>query len=824
MLFDSRLSRYLWSELLHTKVYQKNRSPTSRLKGITPYEAWTAEKPYLGHMRIIGCVAWVHIPKEKRRKLDERSKKCYLVGYEGTNIFRVWNPATGKVERVSHIDFDESRLMTSSVSDTGYWMAEATGDDVVDVLDAGGEDLEHRHSSTAVNSPPTAVNPQEFPSTNKSLQNVNLIDSQTSTNNAEDIRAPDSEQVNNSLNQLDISLESHPDPSPNKTYSTRSKRPAQPSQKVLLNEKWGDPHMWARRAITHTKCSKTLESERLYYRLTTLSVGDPNYHDFEPEFDLMGAVQQIAEMRAYQAVANHDEMDDCEPLTYQQAMNGPYTKQWKEAMDKQMQSFATMGTWKLIPRPENTPVLSGKWVYKIKKKLDGSILYKARWVVRGFEQIYGVNYDQTFASVVKSMSYKVLFAIMAYYDLDCEQMDVITAFLNALLREKVHVQQPTGYEEGDLVCLLLRALYGLKQAPREWYYTLRDFLLSIGFKHTESDHSLFVNESTCLIVSVYVDDIQIFGPKGSLEISKLKKELHRRFAMTDLGPVTGYLDMEIQRMRSERTVRITQQAYLKKVLTRFGMATCTPVLTPMLPGTQLQEELVDQAPSDIVRLYQSMVGSVMYAMIQTRPDICFPVTILSRFNNNPNASHMMAIKRVLRYLRGTLDYGITYGKGNGLVRYTNADWASNSETRRSLRAYVFMLYGGAVSWSSKRQQSIALSSCEAEYMAQTQAAKEAIWLTRLLSELDIGLGLPKAPILIKADNQGAIALAKDPRFHSRTKHIDIQWHFVRDQVESGAVEFEWVRTNDMAADGLTKSLSKDKFAAFVRQIGLRGSH
>ena len=241
----------------------------------------------------------------------------------------------------------------------------------------------------------------------------------------------------------------------------------------------------------------------------------------------------------------------------------------------------------------------------------------------------------------------------------------------------------------------------------------------------------------------------------------------------------------------------------------------------MVVGTQLEEKRVDKAKPDVIHEYQLMIGSLMYSMVQTCPDICFAVTILSRYNQNPNSKHIAAAKRVIRYLKGTLDHGIIYGTAEGLVGYTDADWASDSETRRSLGAYVFLLYGGAVSWTSKRQQSIALLSCEAEYMAQTQATKEAIWLTRLLSELSIGYGLPIKLVLIKADNQGAIALTKDPLFHSCTKHIDIQWHFVRDQVETGAVQFEWIPTKDMAADGLTKALSNDKFAAFVLQIGLR---
>ena len=796
MLFDSQLSRYLWSELLHTKVYQKNRSPTSRLQGKTPHEAWTGEQPYLGHMRIIGCVAWVHIPKEKRKKLDERSKKCFLVGYESTNIFRVWDPASHRVERVSHVDFDETRLMTTAVSDTGYWMAEATGDDVYDV--GGGE--EHPHSSSSGPS------------------NENLPD----MDNIQNILGGNSEDVGDqAAEELDFGPETHPNPSQDATYSQRPRRTAAPSQKSILNEKWDDPKHWAQRAMAHTKSNKTLEAELHYCRLASLSQEDPDHHDFDPEYDLATLVQKIL-LAKKSTQEDLDDEDGWEPLTYKQAMSGPYSKQWKEAMDKQVGSFHQMGTWELVPRPKNEPVLTGRWVFKIKKKLDGSVLFKARWVVRGFEQVYGVNYDQTYASVVKSMSFKLLFAIMAHFDLDCEQMDVVTAFLNALLKEKVFVEQPEGYEQGSgMVCRLLRALYGLKQSPREWYITLRDFLVSKGFRRTESDHSVFVNEKTGLIVSVYVDDIQILGPKGSKHILILKKELSRKFAMTDLGPCSYYLGMEIVRNREARTVRVTQTTYLKKVLTRFGMSNCATAPTPMVINTQMQAELVDKARPEVTQEYQSMIGSMMYPMIQTRPDICYAITMLSRFNQNPNATHIQAAKRVIRYLKGSLNYGLFYGATNDLVGYTDADWASDAETRRSLGAYVFMLYGGPISWTSKRQQSIALSSCEAEYMAQTQTSKEAIWLSRLLSELDIGLGLPKAPVVIKADNQGAIALTKDPRFHSRTKHIDIQWHFVRDQVETGSVKFEWVPTNEMAADGLTKALTNEKFAQFIHQLGLK---
>ena len=399
MLFDSKLSRYLWSELLHTKVYQKNRSPTARLQ-MTPHEAWTNEKPSLAHMRMIGCIAWVHIPKEKRKKLDERSQKCFLIGYEGTNIFRVWNPATKRVERVSHVDFDESLLMASATTDTGYWLSEATGDDPEGGFDAGEDVIEH------------AKPPIDHLIAAEHTPNVEPISKEISNGDAGDMGEDPIYQEHEEEVEQEVvppnGPDTHPDPCTDATYTSLPKRVSKPSQKVLDNQKWSNTNMWAQRAIAHMKCKASLEAEQHYCRQATLNHEDPYYHDFEPEFDLDTALQHLIAMRSESAQANMDEIDDVEPLTYKQAMAGPHAHHWKAAMDKQMASFKTMNTWRLVPRPKDAPVLSGKWVYKIKKKVDKSVLYKARWVVRGFEQIHGVNYDQTFASVVKSMSFKVL--------------------------------------------------------------------------------------------------------------------------------------------------------------------------------------------------------------------------------------------------------------------------------------------------------------------------------------------------------------------------------------------------------------------------------
>ena len=276
---------------------------------------------------------------------------------------------------------------------------------------------------------------------------------------------------------------------------------------------------------------------------------------------------------------------------------------------------------------------------------------------------------------------------------------------------------------------------------------------------------MFINKKTGLTVPVYVDDLLIIGPRGSKQIAYLKKTLDNRFKMTDLGPCHHYLGMEVIRDRDNRTLSISQSSYVQKVLYRFGMQDCKPAPTPMDTGIKLEPS--KDATVAKVKLYQAMVGSLMYLAYQTRPDICFGVVCLSRQNMSPSKEAFGAVKKLLRYLKGSANMKITYGIGTGFEGFTDADWAGEITSRHSTGAYLFLLYGGAISWSSKLQTCVALSSCEAEYMAQTQASKEAIWISRLLKELDMGFDLPGTPVTIKADNQGAIALAKDPKFKPR---------------------------------------------------------
>ena len=512
------------------------------------------------------------------------------------------------------------------------------------------------------------------------------------------------------------------------------------------------------------------------------------------------------------------ETEPFEPRTVQQAQNDASWPEWERAMLEEVNSLKQNKTWELVDPPKDRRVLSGKWVFKLKRGPHGEVIrHKARWVVRGFTQEEGIDYDETFASVVKPMSYKALFAIGAAPDLEIEQMDVRTAFLYGDIDYEIFVEQPYGMTDGTTkVCKLRKALYGLKQAPRIWYQTLTNFLRGLGFEPINADLGIFVRSS--MYIAVYVDDLLIVGPSIA-EIKRIKRQLRNRFQMSDLGPCTYYLGMLIQRDRQNRILRLSQEAYIDKVISQFGMENCKPVSTPMetSPSVDNQASYVCP-PSDRIE-YQRVVGSSMYIMLGTRGDIASAVSLASRYLANPGPQHIKLARRIVRYLAGTKGLKLTYkGQLETLKGFTDADWAGCRDTRRSTAGYLFNLGSGAVSWQSKRQSVVALSTCEAEFLGQTQATKEAIWLRRLLDELNVSQG--KAATIICGDNQGAIALSSNPQYHSRTKHMSIQRQWQGEVQDAGSIALKYIPTIEQIADGFTKPLARDRFEWFRKGLGI----
>jgi len=517
-----------------------------------------------------------------------------------------------------------------------------------------------------------------------------------------------------------------------------------------------------------------------------------------------------------------------EPTTYTEAMNAPDASKWEQAAKEEYKSLIKNKTWQLVDLPRNRKAIGCKWVFKAKRNALGEIdRYKARLVAKGFSQTQGIDYDETFAPVAKFNSIRTLIALAAEHDLELHQMDVKTAFLNGNLEEDIYMQQPEGFVkkgEQNKVCKLQRSLYGLKQAGRAWYQMIDNTLIQMGFKRTHADNCIYVfnKDGVLMIMAIYVDDL-IMLANNLQSLNALKAELGRKFEMKDLGEAHFCLGIQIVRNRAKKTISINQRQYIENILKRFNMSDCKPVGTPMDANTKFFKKSDDNDGGCDEKLYQQAIGSLMYAMLGTRPDTAFAVGALSRFNSNPGRLHWQAVKRVFRYLQGTKGHSLEYrANGKPLVGFCDADWAGDVDDRRSTTGYTFILAGGAVSWSSKKQQTVALSTTEAEYMSLTQATKEGIWIQRFLEEIGFGSAAPH-PTTIYDDNQGCIALSRNSVYHARTKHIDVRHHFVREKVEAKEVDVRFCGTDEMIADVMTKALANVKHEYFTSLLGLNHS-
>jgi hypothetical protein len=388
------------------------------------------------------------------------------------------------------------------------------------------------------------------------------------------------------------------------------------------------------------------------------------------------------------------------------------------------------------------------------------------------------------------------------------------------------MRPPKGFEvpsKEDLVCLLHKGLYGLKQAGRAWHQTIDPALKRINLTPLASDHCVYLHQDQrgLLIVALYVDDLFIFT--GSIGLLKhYKTELQGLFKMEDLGEARLILGIKVTRDRRNRTITLSQADYVTGLLEKLGADDLNPTATPMETGLRLTRspDEYQTSPQHIIQ-YQSIIGGLMYAACATRPDIAYAVSALSQYGARPNSTHFNALKRVLRYLRGSTGLSLTFTGSNDLspqlVAYSDSDWASNQDDRRSVTGYAFVLCGGPVSWTSRRQRTVAQSTVEAEYMATAEAVKEAIWWRRFLGELKQSID---SPTTVYGDNAGSISLAHNPEHHARTKHIDVKYHLTRLHLQLGTISLQRVPTDRNTADVFTKPLPRDTYARHLARLGL----
>ena len=503
-----------------------------------------------------------------------------------------------------------------------------------------------------------------------------------------------------------------------------------------------------------------------------------------------------------------------EPKNFHEANSQPM---WRKSMDDELKALEETNTWNIVHLPPGKHVVGCRWVYRFKFNPDGSIERpKSRVVAQGFTQHFGVDYKETFAPVAKMSTVKVLLSVAANHGWSLSQMDVKNAFLHGELEEEVYMKIPPGHPlcgDPSRVCKLNKSIYGLKQSPRAWHAKLSSTLEDLGFTRSSADSSLYVQtgQTEKLMVLIYVDDLIITGSNAD-SIAALKKKLQGKFPVKDLGPLKYFLGIEVA--TSRKGLFLNQRKYTIDLLRDSNMLNSKPANTPFDSKLQL-DKLGD--PLDSPNYYQKLVGKLIYLTI-TRPDISFAVSLVSQYMHAPTVVHLCMVKRILRYLKKTIGRGIVMRR-NGhtdIIGFSDSDWAGNTIDRRSTTGYCMFVGGNLVSWKSKKQPVVARSSAEAEYRAMAAASCEMVWLKNLLTDLGFS---PTSPMKLFCDNQAAMHIAANPVFHERTKHIEVDCHFIRQQVQSKVIQTHYIRSSDQLADAFTKVLSSTVFHRLMFKLG-----
>ncbi|KAK2442749.1 putative mitochondrial protein [Trifolium repens] len=721
MLSGKGIPKEFWPEAVNWSVYVQNRSPTVAVKNMTPEEAWSGFKPAVHFFKVFGCIGYVHVSDAQRKKLDNKSVKCILLGIsEESKAYKLYDPVSRKVIVSRDVVFAENEK----------WNWKTNGEDNKDLENLGEEEETESHSQLDQSTP---------------AEDNNTLNTPNSHNEQESSSEDDGNKSNTG--------------SENGNLGTRPRRP-------------------------------------------------PGWlSDFDTSAE--GDEEQ------YWAMAMFTQCQD--PVSFEEAKKN---NNWKNAMDAEIKAIEKNETWELTKLPDGAKKIGVKWVFKTKYNEKGEVdKYKARLVAKGYSQQYGIDYKEVFAPVARWDTIRTILALAALNGWCVHQLDVKSAFLHGELNETVFVDQPQGYvKKGSetKVYRLKKALYGLKQAPRAWYSRIESYFQREGFIKCPSEHTLFVKTDdgdSLLIVSLYVDDL-IFTGNNEAMFSKFKDSMKNEFDMSDLGRMSHFLGVEV--VQNAKGIFISQAKYARDILERFDMLNCNAVQCPIVPGCKLTKE--GGGENVDVTLFKQIVGSLMY-LTATRPDIMFAVCLISRYMEKPTDEHLLAAKKVLRYVKGTVEFGVQYLK-NGepeLLGYTDSDYAGDIDDRKSTSGYVFMLGAGAISWSSKKQPVVTLSTTEAEFIAAASCACQAVWMRRILDKL----GYPQDKrTLILCDNSSTIKLSKNPVMHGKSKHIDIRFHFLRDLVKEGIVELQHCNTQDQVSDIMTKPLKREAFQKLRNKMGV----
>lgn len=758
MLIDAGLPKGFWAEALTTANVLRNQAYSEAIQDV-PSRLFNGKLMDKKQFKIFGCVAYAQIPKEKRRKLDERSERALFVGYAtDSKAWRLMKPKGNRwIPFLSRdVHFIEERKGYEALTN------QHVHGDVIEAFENVLDDVPREQASATQDDDHQTANDGQGNEENQ------LTPEHVDVAEAEAIGSATEEDADEPLEDAAEVPPAGPDETTEQPeaprYPTRSRNP---TYDVFVDRFLND---------------KPLPGGKFVAQWAMNSTG------------LTDDPQTLEEVRAR-----------------------PDSELWEASINSELSSLASKGTYDLVDQPSGVKVIASRWVFKVKRDERGQVdKYKTRLVAKGFMQRFGDQGTEVFAPTSNLCTLRVLLALAANQDLDVQQIDVKTAFLNGVITDDVYIKCPPGFEVPGKVWKLRKALYGLKQAALAWYETMKTAMIQSGFILSEADPCLFTrgNDDDKVYVLVHVDDCLLVGKHAATE--ETKKDIGKLFEIEDRGAIRHFLGMEVLRDYKQHRIWVGQRHYVLNIIERFKMTDCKPRVTPFEASKQLEKEgttLSDEVP------YRELVGSLLYLCQCTRPDIAHSVGMLSRYMSNPTKEHWEAAKSVVRYLSATHELGLMFEATSGYPEgYSDSDYGGDTVARRSTSGNVFIYGGAAVAWSSKLQTVVATSTCEAELIAFSFAVKEALHISKIL----VAITGKWIPLQLHGDNQAAVALAKNPSIgaHNRTKHLDICYHFCRYRAMVGDVTVVFMPTQEMMADILTKQLPGPGFKKHRDNMGL----
>ena len=805
LLVESRLPLTFWNFSMMAAAYLLNITPSRVISYVSPWSVWYNITPNYNRIHPFGCEVYAHIPSHYRSKLQANGVRGIFLGYPtqhaGYLVYHIENQTVVVAKDVKFVDHIfpaetiQVRLMSGSLSGVITGVTLSSWQSSENDLMSSVEDFDMQ---VQTNNDPNYPTNDDYGS--------EVVDEQVDT---------DAYVTGSTLSHdlFNSQVSSHSDFVPSLTSGRSSSISMSdvPDDLDLSIDGFSAQgfglivdhiHCLGESAVYLVKQMKQLdmaeEKENNVSRKKRFQIANQPMISSPQEYTDFVSINNIIAAATLSI-----------PRTYKEALLSPEKNKWLQAMEEEMTAHEINGTWKIADLPNGVVPIGSRWI--LNKKADGR--HKARLIAQGYTQVEGVNYEETFAPVIRSELVKLLLALAARTGKKLEQMDMSTAFLNAPIQEQIFVKPAPGYElPKGKVYALQKLLYGLKQAPNNWNNLINEVLVKNGFERVTAELGIYIKENVYL--GLYVDDL-IIATNSDNEMNNVKEMLHKNFKMRDLHSPERFLGLNIQ--QRDDSVTITLHEYIQKMLKDCDMLDANSVNSPADKKDDLEKIDLSPVYADLTK-YRSIVGKLLYASTVCRYDISHIVSILTRFFHKPEERHMRAAKRVLRYLKGTSKFGITYNNTDGIQAFTDLDWGNSLEDRRSISGYLIKLGGGAISWSLKKQVTVALSSTEAEYLGMTEIVKEIMWLIQVLDKTDVEVELP---LIVYADNQSAIALGKHPVLHGRTKHIDIRHHFIREKESAGLVKFVYISTRKMEADLLTKTLSSATFKSLRDMTGLK---